>query len=874
VISDRISPRRPSFWQHLLAVCVLAAAAPAACSNSGSNQAGLASECIVNSDCDAPLVCAFTRCHTQCTTTRDCPTDSMCVESDRPFDVCQLPVEKDCTFNSDCPEGQVCGVDSICRDQCKTDSDCIAGQTCTQGTCADPSQLDDAGKLPVIASEDAGDAAVSTQTCVYNSDCPSGMICNEQTCVVECKADIDCIAWGPGYACVANTCVPATASADASGDATLADAAGADATVTHTGGACAYNSDCTPQICASGTCIDQCHQDVDCPSGETCNASDVCVLPEASIPPDAPTGYASACIYNSDCTYPLLCKTGGVCGYQCQTNLDCPSGDYCNGANQCIVGAPPPAQDAGVGSAGEGGAEAGKPCSYNSDCSDGIWCDGFEQCVNGKCYPPAVTPCGTTATCIVTTCNESTQTCTQTVIGTTDADGDGHYDQACGGDDCNDHDPTIYTGHPELCDGKDNDCNGLVDDYAVVARGAEYTSVVAPAAGDDIGFSGSSQATTAAFGTGFVSAWLASQNGSTFYAQTMTTAGDAGTPAALLNPSTDINYSRVVGIGGSPTIASAAIVYNVDVGNNQYSPLYAAVVSPSVVDGGTSLALATPVPLVGAGYPLASGGWVNEGDVHWIASSSTFLVSFSQYNNATGYVNGFFTTLAPDGTEATSPTPVAAPPTTDGGTPNTNLGNPGTSPVYVRSAASGSLFAFAFGQFTVYYTQWVGTAYVTSASGAVIGGSISLPGMPLAVSAYLSGFVVLTESAAALTMTQISSTGAVLNTVSNANLGTSGGLVAVDARGAADPDQGVMFAVKMTNAFNSGTNGTTRLVRARINASGTFDPMEVTTPIQPATPTWNDRIDLSVLSGGSLGISDWEPGVDNAVHVRIASCLP
>jgi len=44
---------------------------------------------------------------------------------------------------------------------------------------------------------------------------------------------------------------------------------------------------------------------------------------------------------------------------------------------------------------------------------------------------------------------------------TDDADHDG---QTIADGDCNDHDATIYKGHPEICgDGKDNDCDGVAD---------------------------------------------------------------------------------------------------------------------------------------------------------------------------------------------------------------------------------------------------------------------------------------------------------------------------------------------------------------------------------------------------------------------------
>ena len=43
-----------------------------------------------------------------------------------------------------------------------------------------------------------------------------------------------------------------------------------------------------------------------------------------------------------------------------------------------------------------------------------------------------------------------------------DNDGDGFQDWTCGGLDCDDADANTFPGAPEICDGKDNDCDGVI----------------------------------------------------------------------------------------------------------------------------------------------------------------------------------------------------------------------------------------------------------------------------------------------------------------------------------------------------------------------------------------------------------------------------
>jgi hypothetical protein len=75
------------------------------------------------------------------------------------------------------------------------------------------------------------------------------------------------------------------------------------------------------------------------------------------------------------------------------------------------------------------------------DDQDGYGCDpsspGCRQCVPGQA------------------------SCTQALLCANDVASDGNW---TGTWDCDDHDSTVYPGAPELCDGKDNNCNGLVDE--------------------------------------------------------------------------------------------------------------------------------------------------------------------------------------------------------------------------------------------------------------------------------------------------------------------------------------------------------------------------------------------------------------------------
>ncbi len=105
------------------------------------------------------------------------------------------------------------------------------------------------------------------------------------------------------------------------------------------------------------------------------------------------------------------------------------------------------------------GCSGAGQCTLDSQCDNALFCDGVERCAPEEPFASArgcvraAPPCGPVAS----DCNEVTNVCQCE----TDADGDGVKSLACGGTDCNDADARVYPSASEVCDAfnLDEDCN-------------------------------------------------------------------------------------------------------------------------------------------------------------------------------------------------------------------------------------------------------------------------------------------------------------------------------------------------------------------------------------------------------------------------------
>jgi len=134
----------------------------------------------------------------------------------------------------------------------------------------------------------------------------------------------------------------------------------------------------------------------------------------------------------------------------------------------------------------EGSGQAGAPdlsdeCAADSDCSSPDACQRAVCAKDGARFTCQTLPigCDDGDVCTLDSCDPAAGGCV--LERAVDADHDGFIGKApdgvpatCGGIDCDDTDPNVHPGAAEACDGKDNDCNGNVDD------GAAYTPLGSP----------------------------------------------------------------------------------------------------------------------------------------------------------------------------------------------------------------------------------------------------------------------------------------------------------------------------------------------------------------------------------------------------------
>jgi hypothetical protein len=139
------------------------------------------------------------------------------------------------------------------------------------------------------------------------------------------------------------------------------------------------------------------------------------------------------------------CRSG-LCAPATCGNGTVDPGEECDGASGCL-------------------ADCTWGCLMDAECDDGDPCNGAETCSNHQCAAGTTLACDDGEPCTADVCTARVG-CQHSFI---DADRDTYAPALCAapqikGGDCDDNDINTYPGAPELCDGKDNDCNGKVDD--------------------------------------------------------------------------------------------------------------------------------------------------------------------------------------------------------------------------------------------------------------------------------------------------------------------------------------------------------------------------------------------------------------------------